>query len=144
MARLTIVRSRTEARELGLKRFYTGEPCLHRHVAERRVNDGRCVVCQKVKGDGRRLHVLQLIAGDGPIACVRCGCDDVRLVEINHRDGGGGKDRRKGSESWLIDIIAGRRSTHDLEVLCRPCNSVHALELRFGQDLGLRVVFDRD
>jgi len=34
-----------EARRLGYKRFYNGNPCKHGHVAERLANNGRCIVC---------------------------------------------------------------------------------------------------
>lgn len=37
--------SRKEAKEQGLKYYFTGEPCPHGHVAERYVSNGRCVEC---------------------------------------------------------------------------------------------------
>lgn len=37
--------SRKDALELGLKRYFTGKPCRHGHVSERRVAEARCVVC---------------------------------------------------------------------------------------------------
>ena len=37
--------SRAEAKALGLKRFFTGEPCSEGHVVERYVSIGRCVTC---------------------------------------------------------------------------------------------------
>lgn len=39
--------SRSQAKQLNLKRFYTGEPCKNGHIAERRVSDNRCVECVK-------------------------------------------------------------------------------------------------
>lgn len=41
--------TRKEAKAAGLKRYLTGEPCVHGHIAERRVTDGCCVECSKVK-----------------------------------------------------------------------------------------------
>ena len=38
--------SRDEARGLGLKRYFTGKPCKHGHVAERQANNGTCLVCR--------------------------------------------------------------------------------------------------
>jgi len=43
----TKVIKRSEAAALGLKRYFTGEACVQGHVAERRVCDGKCVVCRK-------------------------------------------------------------------------------------------------
>lgn len=37
--------TRAEAKARGLKRYFTGEPCKHGHIAERYVADGRCMVC---------------------------------------------------------------------------------------------------
>lgn len=38
---------RAAARSLGLKRFFTGEPCRNGHVAERATNNGACLACVK-------------------------------------------------------------------------------------------------
>lgn len=42
--------TREEAKAAGLKRFFTGEPCKHGHVAERFVSSGGCVECQRAAG----------------------------------------------------------------------------------------------
>lgn len=36
---------RADARDQGLKRYYTGVQCLHHHLSERFVRDGGCVAC---------------------------------------------------------------------------------------------------
>ena len=38
--------SRAEARELGLKQFFTGKPCAQNHVSPRFVRKGNCARCQ--------------------------------------------------------------------------------------------------
>ena len=43
-----------QARLLGLKRYFTGKPCKHGHVAERRVNSGDCYEC-KLNNDKKRI-----------------------------------------------------------------------------------------
>ncbi|WP_461533441.1 hypothetical protein [Sinomicrobium sp.] len=43
--------SREEAKEHGLKRYFTGEPCRHGHLSERRTGDGKCVACVKIRTD---------------------------------------------------------------------------------------------
>lgn len=37
--------SKQEAQALGLKRYFTGKPCKHGHVEERRVASGQCFGC---------------------------------------------------------------------------------------------------
>jgi hypothetical protein len=41
--------SRDEAKALGLKRYFTGEPCRHGHIAERSVHSGRCWECDRAR-----------------------------------------------------------------------------------------------
>ena len=41
--------SRADAKALGLKRYFTGEPCCKGHIAERRVSDHGCVACGREK-----------------------------------------------------------------------------------------------
>lgn len=41
--------TRQAAKEAGLKRYYTGEPCADGHVAERYVSMGVCAICQAAR-----------------------------------------------------------------------------------------------
>lgn len=41
--------SRAEAKRLGLKRFFTGKPCIRGHVAERVVSNKACVECAAIR-----------------------------------------------------------------------------------------------
>lgn len=40
--------SKKEAKEKGLNRYFTGKPCKHGHISERRTENSNCVECQKV------------------------------------------------------------------------------------------------
>mgnify|MGYP006273025981 CR=1 FL=1 len=40
--------SRQEAKEQGLAHYFTGKPCVHGHIAVRRVNDRCCRGCDKL------------------------------------------------------------------------------------------------
>jgi hypothetical protein len=78
-----------------------------------------------------RRRVMEKLGGG---VCVRCGCDDERLLEINHKRGGGRKEgwsRRMVSN--LRAILAGTRKSDDLEVVCKVCNVRHYIELRFPE-----------
>jgi hypothetical protein len=39
--------SRAEAKAKGLNRYFTGKPCKHGHVAERKVFNATCVECER-------------------------------------------------------------------------------------------------
>jgi len=98
---------------------------------------------ERAKATNERLRavIFNIISGNDP-KCVRCGCTDKRFLEINHKNGGGGKEMKGGlSAKFYWDIYMGRRETGDLELLCRPCNAIPALELKFGL-VSLRVVCD--
>ena len=79
-----------------------------------------------------RITILNIISGNNP-HCVRCGCDDIRLLEINHKNGGGKKDWGSNPRLFYRDICKGIRKTDDLELLCKVCNAWHALELKYGK-----------
>ena len=87
--------------------------------------------------------VFNLISNNNP-CCANCGCDDKRLLEINHKNGGGGKELKKGKNTnvFMWDIYMGRRKTNDLNLLCRPCNSLHYLELKYGK-LPLKILWNK-
>ena len=44
--------SRKEAKEQGLKYYFTGEPCKHGHLAEKFVSNGTCLVCTRKQAYG--------------------------------------------------------------------------------------------
>lgn len=73
-----------------------------------------------------------MLVGRAVIACVRCGCDRLELLEINHINGGGGKELKGTGHKFYRDIALMRRTVEDLELLCRPCNSIHFLEMKHG------------
>lgn len=86
-----------------------------------------------------RLKALQRV--DPKLTCSRCGCDDTRLLEINHKSGGGRQEFKKAKTPIQNQIIHRNRTTDDLELLCKPCNHIHYLELKFKKPLPMQVVW---
>jgi len=95
----------------------------------------------KVSRDRVRKTNFNIISNNNPV-CANCGCDDIRLLEINHINGGGNKEllKGKGSNSFAWDIYMGRRKTDDLNLLCRPCNALDHLERIFGE-IPIRILW---
>jgi hypothetical protein len=80
-----------------------------------------------------RLGVLNSISNNNPV-CVRCGCNDIRLLEVNHKNGDGGKERRERKNYTIyFDVLNNKRRVDDLEILCKICNAWHYLEHKFGK-----------
>lgn len=89
-----------------------------------------------------RLTNFNRVSNNNPV-CENCGCDDLRLLEINHKNGGGTQERNKGKDSnkFANDIFMGRRGVDDLNLLCKVCNALHYLEMKFGK-LPFEVKYD--
>lgn len=90
----------------------------------------------------QRKRIFFRLSGSIHPRCVRCGCDDTRLLEINHKNGGGHQEVEQGRKSQAFHhaIAVGKRAVDDLELLCRPCNALHYLELLHGP-LPMQVVW---
>lgn len=70
----------------------------------------------------QRRKVIELLGGK----CVRCGCTDWRVLQVNHINGKGSQERRKKG-SWGIyrEILNGKRSIDDLDLRCANCNILY-------------------
>lgn len=104
---------------------------------------------ERLRASGQRHYILSRkraffkICGSASPKCVRCQCDDLRLLEINHKDPAtsGGKNRTSAGNGFLKAIINGKHPVEGLELLCRPCNAIHYLEFKFGMSLPMKVVW---
>lgn len=87
----------------------------------------------KVRYQRTKLRALRKISGLEIPECNRCGCDELRFLEINHKNGGGTRERKQSPTSGLCqEVASGKRETSDLNVLCRVCNAVDYLERKYG------------
>ena len=51
------------------------------------------------------------------------------------------RSKGKASNKFVNDIFMGRRAVDDLNLLCKVCNALHALEMRFGK-LPIKVIYE--
>lgn len=88
----------------------------------------------KVCRERVRKVVFNIISNNKSV-CANCGCDDLRFLEVNHINGGGNKELQKGKNTnvFMWNIYMGRRKTDDLNLLCKVCNSLHYLGLKYGK-----------
>lgn len=77
-----------------------------------------------------REKVLRSVSEE--LKCMKCGCDKIEFLEINHKNGGGAKEVKHRNQDFYAKILSGERATDDLELLCKPCNNLHYLELKYG------------
>jgi hypothetical protein len=71
-----------------------------------------------------RLRVMEVLGGP---QCVNCGCTNIKILEINHRKGGGSQESSQGKRlrQMYRDIIYGRVRRSRYNVLCKVCNALH-------------------
>lgn len=63
--------------------------------------------------------------------CVNCGCDDARILELNHIRGGGRKDRAKTqncSAAIYRKALKDPNRKKKYNILCRICNALHYVQ----------------
>ena len=81
---------------------------------------------------GMKLRALQIVSGRSKPICGNCSCDDLQLLEINHKNLGGNKEMCVHTSGIYMRIITGKRQVDDLEVLCKVCNMFHYVNKKFG------------
>ena len=88
----------------------------------------------KIYRDNKRKQAMNVISDQ--IECINCGCNRFELLEINHKNGGGREERRKNNYKSCLyfynAIINGERSTEDLNILCKVCNVLHYISLKYN------------
>lgn len=61
--------------------------------------------------------------------CAKCRTTDIRLLQVNHKNGNGTRElRRLGSHDFYRLILSGKRATNDLELRCANCNLLYEYE----------------
>ena len=75
-----------------------------------------------------------IMVGRGRVECGRCGNKDARMLQVNHRNGNGGLERRTKVVAREIcdDIVSGKRKIDDLDLLCEMCNWATHIEKKYG------------
>lgn len=78
----------------------------------------------------QKIELFDLLGGN---FCAECGCDIFKALELNHINGGGGKERR---ENKTLSVSFSKRLKYlknnpqeikNFNVLCRVCNAHHYL-----------------
>lgn len=93
--------------------------------------DGRNSWCKRCEGDYARQRfrllrrqAIEFLGGK----CVVCGIDDVRVLQLNHLDGGGTDEAwKKGRHGIHKEILRGTRS--DIDVRCANHNMLYEYEV---------------
>ena len=93
----------------------------------------------KVRHASMRRRAMEKIQGTSNLVCIKCGCSEYKLLEINHVDGGGRKERllMKGENIYAL-ILNNKRTVKDLDIRCKMCNILYFIELKYGIEVSER------
>jgi hypothetical protein len=79
-----------------------------------------------------RIKAIILLGG----VCVNCGNTDIRVLQVNHKKGGGTKDFKAVSAYRIYkEIVEGKRPKEDYDVRCANCNILYEYEVGRREDL---------
>lgn len=95
---------------------------------------------EKAKWYKKRITALLKI--DPKLECKRCGCRDIRFLEINHMHGGGNQELKNSKVNCMTKKVMQGRSVVDLELLCKPCNAIHYMEMKWNVQIPYYVVWE--
>lgn len=73
-----------------------------------------------------RLRVKTLMLHGGQ--CERCGINDVRVLQLDHINGGGHRERVRNGNNSHTALYAGLRRPHEFQILCANCNWIKRYE----------------
>lgn len=139
---------RTQAKQAGLTRYFTGKLCVKGHLSERMVSNSKCVVCLR-QGNVPRLRIRAQIPevktayNQTRVAvrlstklavlkhyggkCFCCGENDEIFLNIDHTSQDGSAHRKSmGSRTWggkeLYRWLQKNNYPTGFRVLCFNCN----------------------
>ncbi len=133
-------KTRREARELGVNRYFTGILCKRGHLSERRTSDGSCMECARIYDRNRapiktktdnwkqaqirhRLKVKVEAINHYGGKCACCGTTRVEFLCIDHINNDGAEHRRKIGRYPMPRWLKQHGYPEGYQVLCWNCNS---------------------
>ena len=84
----------------------------------------KCLLAGRNRRDKVKTTVFELLGGK----CRRCGNNDIRVLQVNHINGGGTKDKHLISRNLYKKIASGERVAGDFNLLCANCNVLYEYE----------------
>lgn len=132
-----------KARSNPLGRHYVCRPCARKYAKEmyhkhRDKRLARQLRYQREYYWGLRKELVRKLGGK----CVVCGITDIRVLQVNHLNGGGKKEFRnshnKDYTTFLRDVVRGVRGIEDLDLRCANHNVLYEYEV------GRRVLLGGD
>lgn len=90
-----------------------------------------------------RYATLCKISNSDPPVCVNCGCNELMILEINHKNGGGCQEYKLGMRSKQLcrAIYRGDRNIDEFDIRCRVCNNLHYAEIKCGYKLPFKITY---
>lgn len=109
---------------------------MRKYSHEYRRREGYKAKKNKKTRDARAALRIEVINhySNGALCCCRCGYDDIRALDLDHKADNGGEHRRAiGRRGATYDIYAQLKRNgfpDGFQVLCRNCNWIKEIEKR--------------
>lgn len=125
LARCIICGNEFETNKRGQPRQYCGEKCkrLRKRQYEKDYYENHLEIRKLQKLQTRRklrMKIIVLLGGK----CIQCGESDVRCLQIDHINGGGGKERKSLSvwKYYQKVLESVKMNKREYQCLCANCN----------------------
>lgn len=102
----------------------------HKNDHSRKWNAKKPGYCSAIQGRVQAQLRAEVLSAYGN-KCVRCGITDMRILTIEHKDGGGKADLKNSKSLWtILRRIKDEGFPDCFTVLCRNCNISHGANCR--------------
>ncbi|MCK5021019.1 MAG: hypothetical protein KAS32_28670 [Candidatus Peribacteraceae bacterium] len=72
-----------QAKSEGMKKYFTGKPCKHNHISERRVGNRSCIECETIRKAGKKVVPVKVTPVDAVKVIPAQKQKTVRMVKFH-------------------------------------------------------------
>lgn len=96
---------------------------MYKDIKKRRISQNKSF---RKRQSFSRLKCIELLGNK----CKNCGNNDIRILCIDHINGGGNKERLKFGGSYFMKILKEIEENNDIkyQLLCCNCNQIKKIE----------------
>ena len=89
----------------------------------------KCKTCANIESCEKRINLKNKVIAkysNGSMCCHKCGYDDIRALDIDHKNNDGRENRGRAGGCYYREYL--KEDRNDLQVLCRNCNWIKHID----------------